>query len=176
MHLWTIPSLPQINLHKRNERENVWSLTTSFVLHLCLGPSPLGAKCTFLPKFMMCARICYLVYDSVRMLGWCIFRDWVQEFRRQNVYIHISVRAGQRMCESCVLLPNSIYKYSSQKSVTLAKPKRACGIENINWFKMHTIKRVSIHRTHMHDSAAESFLCALCVCLVCPLSPLKTCL
>lgn len=36
VHLWTISSLPHINLHERNVRENVWSLITSFVLQLCI--------------------------------------------------------------------------------------------------------------------------------------------
>lgn len=146
VHLWTIPSLPQINLHKRNEKENVWSLTTSFVLHLCLESSPLGAKCTFQPKFTMCAYICYLVHDSVQMLGWCIFRVWVQEFRQ-----HTCVYTYQHMTERTAFLPQLNIQIFKSEVCNSAQAQRGRQIGNINWFKMHTIHCVSIHLTHMHD-------------------------
>lgn len=88
VHLWTVPPLPQINLHKRNDTQNVWSLKTSFVLHLCLEPS--SCRC----KIHIFAQIHDEGTDSIfgpwqriyiYMLGWCIFRAGFKSLEQRHM-------------------------------------------------------------------------------------------
>lgn len=145
VHLWTVPPLPQINLHKRNDTQNVWSLTTSFVLHLCLEPS--SCRCKMYIFAQIHDESTDLIFgprQRAYLLGWCIFRAGFKSLEQRHMYKRKVCCSGWWSSYSSVILPKS-------------------------WKWRHKLSLISSCRNH--DSAAESFwlthaLCTQCLLLL----------
>lgn len=101
VHLWTIPSLPQINLHKRNEGGGERMESDNHICPLLIMAWTCLLRCNvyiFAQIHNLCIDLLLGPWQCVDGLGRCIVRVWVQEFRQWELCVYMSAGESSSVC------------------------------------------------------------------------------